>query len=487
MSKRLVLSTCIVIVLGIIAAPAALAETIVMAVQSCRTDILQPDTNRHDSSKLTMRSDDSAAKSWLKFDINELGFGSVGAATLTVTLHQEKDGDRHFDVSYVNDDCRDNIDWDERSLTWNNAPGNDIDSLGGLDPDKTTFLTTVNFTDGVPGDSFTFDVLDAFKNDTDGVVQFVFHNSNGYMNLSTHDHAEEAWRPYLTLTEGAVPADGATDVPRDAVLSWLADGNDVTYDVYLATDFNDVNEATVDNPLDVLVSMGQEETTYTPDELLEYNQTYYWRIDENNNADPNSPVKGDILSFTVANFLVVDDFEAYNDIPEDLEGSNLVYYTWIDGYFNPLSNGSTMGYFEAFQPTMEAGIVHGGSQSAPVFYDNSTASISEVTANPGDLAIGRNWTVDSPETLTLWFYGDPNNAVTEQMYVKLNNAKVVYDGDAGDIAIPSWTQWDIELSSFGIDLGSVTGITIGFERTGLTGGMGMVLIDDIRLYRPEAE
>jgi hypothetical protein len=31
--------------------------------------------------------------------------------------------------------------------------------------------------------------------------------------------------------------------------------------------------------------------------------------------------------------------------------------------------------------------------------------------------------------LSLWFYGDPNNGV-EQMYVKLNGSKVVYDGDA---------------------------------------------------------
>jgi hypothetical protein len=266
------------------------------------------------------------------------------------------------------------------------------------------------------------------------------------------------------------------------VLSWLADGNDITYDVYLGTDFNDVNEATVDNPLDVLVSIGQEEATYTTDELLEYNQTYYWRIDENNDANPNSPVKGDILSFTVANFIVVDDFESYNEIPEDLEGSNLVYYTWIDGYDNPSANGSTMGYFEPFQPTMETSIVHSGSQSVPIFYDNSTVNLSEVTADTADLVVGRNWTTDSPETLTLWFYGDPNNAVTEQMYVKLNNAKVVYDGDAGDIAIPSWTQWDIELSSFGISLNNVTSITIGFERTGAIGGSGIVFLDDIRLY-----
>jgi len=483
MSKKLVLWTCIGIVLGTIAASTVYAQTIVVAYDGCRTSILSSDQNVHDSSKLTIRSDSDAAKSWVKFDINELGFGGIGMATLTVTLHQEKSGSRHFDVSYVNDDCRDNFDWDERSLTWNNAPGNKIDDYAALDPNKTTYLTTVNFTDGVPGDSFNIDVLDAFKSDTDGIVQFVFHNSNGYMNLSTHDHAEEAWRPYLTLTEGAVPADGATDV----VLSWFADGNDVTYDVYLGTDFNDVNQATIDNPLDVLVSMGREETAYTPDELLEFNQTYYWRVDEVNGVDPNNPLKGDVMSFAVANFLVVDDFESYNDIETGQDGSNLVYATWVDGYVAPPAvptNGSTMGYFEPFQPTMETGIVHGGRQSAPLFYNNSSTNISEVTASTSRLAIGSNWTVDSPDVLTLWFYGDPNNAVTEQMYVKLNNAKKVYDGDVGDIATSSWTRWDIELASFGINLGNVTSITIGFEKTGVSGGSGMIFIDDIRLHRP---
>jgi hypothetical protein len=435
-----------------------------------------------------MRSDASAAKSWVKFDINELGFGSVGAATLTVTLHEEKSGSRHFDVSYVNDDCRDNIDWDERSLTWNNAPGNKIDDLGGLDPSKTTFLTTVNFTDGNPGDSFTIDVLDAFKSDTDGIVQFVFHNSNGNMNLSTHDHAEEAWRPFLTLTEGANPADGATNVPRDAVLSWLADGNDITYDVYLGTDFNDVNEATVDNPLDVLVSMGQEETTYTPDELLEFNQTYYWRVDEVNDADPNSPWKGDILSFTTGSYIIVDDFESYNDINPDEEGSNRIYLTWTDGYDNPTVNGSTIGYPSPSVPDgehfVETETVHGGSQSAPLLYDNSIASYSEVSVNTSDLTIGNDWTKGGVQTLTLWFYGDPNNAATEQLYVKLNGVKIIYDGDAGNLAIAEWSQWDIELSAFGINLADVTELAIGLERVGASRGSGMLFIDSIRLYEP---
>ena len=98
-----------------------------------------------------------------------------------------------------------------------------------------------------------------------------------------------------------------------------------------------------------------------------------------------------------------------------------------------------------------------------------------------ELPIGRDWTVGSPAILTLWFYGDPSNDDTARMYVKLNGIKKVYDGDAGNIAATSWTQWDIELSSFGINLNNVATLTIGFERTGAAGGTGTVFIDDIQL------
>jgi hypothetical protein len=223
------------------------------------------------------------------------------------------------------------------------------------------------------------------------------------------------------------------------------------------------------------------EASYDPS--IDLAETYYWRIDEVNDAETPTTWQGDIWSFSTQEFLVVDDFESYNDIAAGEEGSNPVYLTWTDGFDNPSANGSTIGYVEAFQPSMELEIVHDGSQSVPLSYDNSAASLSEVTVDPGNLSIGRDWTVGSPQTLVLWFHGSPGNAVTEQMYVKLNGAKVVYPGDAGDVARPRWKQWNVDLAAFGIDLNNVTELKIGFERTGTTGGAGTVFIDDILLYR----
>ena len=54
-----------------------------------------------------------------------------------------------------------------------------------------------------------------------------------------------------------------------------------THDVYFGTVFDDVNDASRDNdPNSVLVSQNQNKTTYEPPGLLEFGQTYYWRVDE---------------------------------------------------------------------------------------------------------------------------------------------------------------------------------------------------------------
>ena len=49
---------------------------------------------------------------------------------------------------------------------------------------------------------------------------------------------------------------------------------------------------------------------------------------------------------------------------------------------------------------------------------------------------------------------------------------------AGDMAAEAWTSWSIDLSSLGGDSQRVTQLSLGVQ-----GGSGMVLIDDILLYR----
>jgi len=70
------------------------------------------------------------------------------------------------------------------------------------------------------------------------------------------------------------------------------------------------------------------------------------------------------------------------------------------------------------------------------------------------------------------------------MYVKINNAKILYNGDISD---SRWKQWNVDLAASGVNLSNVSSLAIGFEKTGAAGGSGMVFIDEIRLYRSAPE
>jgi hypothetical protein len=95
------------------------------------------------------------------------------------------------------------------------------------------------------------------------------------------------------------PADKATDIVRDVTLSWTPSEGAKTHNVYLGASAADVNNASVANPLNVLVSKGQDANSYDPPAVFELGKTYYWRVDEVNGAPSSTVFKGDVWSFTV--------------------------------------------------------------------------------------------------------------------------------------------------------------------------------------------
>ena len=273
------------------------------------------------------------------------------------------------------------------------------------------------------------------------------------------------------------PVSGTTGMDEDNVtLSWRAGREAASHEVHLSTD----EQYVIDSNAPVATV---SETSYDTGEL-ELGTTYYWKVNEVNDAETPTTWQGDVSNFSTQEYLVVETFENYNDISPDR-----MFETWIDGFGSTgrrgNGSGSIVGYIRP--PHAEQSIVHGAKQSMALFYDNCCAAgYSEATANVGDLAIDDvpvdlNWTKHGIKTLSLWFYGVPSNAA-EQMYVKVNGSKVLYDGDATNLAIASWQPWNIELADFDVDLSNVTELGIGFERSGETGGSGMVYFDDIRLY-----
>ena len=284
-------------------------------------------------------------------------------------------------------------------------------------------------------------------------------------------------------TEGAVgspdPSNGAADVEQTPVLTWTPGVYGASHEVYFGTDEDAVKNADTGSP-EYKGSGNLGSQSYDPGKL-ELNATYYWRIDEANNVNPDSPWTGSLWSFTTVDSILVEDFEDYNDYPPDE-----IFSTWIDGY-GTTTNGSTAGYAEpdwdAGENYVETTIVHGGGQSMPLFFDNNF-KYSEATMT----LTQRDWTAEGVEVLSLWFYGDASNAA-ERMYVALNGNAVVYHDNPNGAQIATWTQWTIDLQEFaaqGVNLANVNTISIGFgDKNNLqAGGSGMVFFDDIRLYRP---
>ena len=97
-------------------------------------------------------------------------------------------------------------------------------------------------------------------------------------------------------------------------LAWTAGEKADKYDVYFGTDASAVTNATAASTGIYRGRQNLGAASYVPTEVpLQWNKTYYWRIDEVNNLDPEGLWKGTVWSFTTANFIVVDDFEDYTD------------------------------------------------------------------------------------------------------------------------------------------------------------------------------
>jgi len=260
------------------------------------------------------------------------------------------------------------------------------------------------------------------------------------------------------------PATAATGAAVDVSLNWRPGREAASHKVYFGTDKQAVTDGTA-------TAKTVTDHNFSPSSLL-LGTTYYWRVDEVNDAASPKSWAGDVWSFTTAAYAVVEDFESYTD-----KAGEEIFSAWIDGFAdNYKSSGSTVGLDTAKNGTFgETTIFHGGKQSMPLAYDNTKApNYSEAVRT---LDTPQNWTASGIKSLSLWFQGAAGNG--GQLYLKINNTKVAYSGGAGDIAKLTWVTWNIDLSTVGGNLSSVTKLTIGIEGAG---AKGIVYIDDIRLY-----
>ncbi len=239
------------------------------------------------------------------------------------------------------------------------------------------------------------------------------------------------------------PANGALHADTWVTLSWRPGDFAVSHDVYLGESFNDVNDATRasgtfrGNQTDTYYVAGFPGYAY-PDGLVP-GTTYYWRIDEVNTAEPNSPWKGDIWSFSIP------PRTAYNPNPAD--GAEFVAtnarLSWTAGFGAKLH---TVYFGDNYDSVDNA--VGGATQSV-------------TTYNPGPLQQEKvyYWRVDEfnpPNTYkgAVWGFTTPGAAGNPQ---PANRAKGVQM-----TAQLSWTPATTAVSHdlyFGTDKGAVKNAT----------------------------
>jgi len=203
-----------------------------------------------------------------------------------------------------------------------------------------------------------------------------------------------------------IPSSGATGTKMAPVLKWGAGDFAASHELYFGTDADSVVNADKTSPeYKGTKALGDE--IYDPGKLNWYT-TYYWRVDEVNNLNPDSPWIGNLWSFTTGDFIVVDDFEDYD------AGDNQIWFAWNDGlgagtpgtpgYIPGNGTGAAVGDDTTASYTEES-IVHSGAQSMPYLFDNNKQGYAFYSEAVKTLAAPRNWTEEGVGELSLWFRG----------------------------------------------------------------------------------
>ncbi|MFC1633909.1 LamG domain-containing protein [Planctomycetota bacterium] len=234
------------------------------------------------------------------------------------------------------------------------------------------------------------------------------------------------------------PSDGSFIDDTWVSISWRSGDFAVSHDVYLSDNFDDVSNGTGDavrgNQTSTELLVGFPGFAY-PEGLVP-GTTYYWRIDEVNDADPNSPWRGDVWSFSVP------PKNAYNPDPADgaeFVGPDNVTLSWTPGFRAKLH---TVYFGDDFDTVNTA---TAGTLVGPASYNAGMLEAEKVYY----------WRVDEfdpPSTYKgdVWSFTTPG---------AVGNPQPVFDAANVQMnAILSWTEADSAASHelyFGTDPGAV--------------------------------
>jgi len=267
--------------------------------------------------------------------------------------------------------------------------------------------------------------------------------------------AEVAFFEGVYIASGPDPFNGETAVGMSKTLSWDAGMGDVaSHNVYLGTSPTSL----------ALVSEEQAETSYTPVGGLEFDTTYYWRVDEVG----ASVVQGDVWSFRTIQVLNIDDFEAYDESGNDL------WRTWSSGQ-DTWDNGSAV--------SLSYDTRHGGAQAMQFDYDNESEWLNYFSETTRPVA----GVVDDIKAMDFYMRGIVGNAV-ETVYVELSDGTTTATVNL-DVADANTASWDwqlvrVDLTTLGLTIANIESLTIGIgnKANPVASTAGTIYVDDIQMH-----
>lgn len=174
-----------------------------------------------------------------------------------------------------------------------------------------------------------FVVTDTWDDNDHGTLQAIDLYGNNASSIYYDDIVIAA----PTRAYNPNPADGAILRQTWTSMGWSAGSFAGSHDVYFGENFDDVNNGTVDtfrgnqSLLDTFYITGFLGYPY-PDGLVP-GITYYWRIDEVNDLSADSPLKGDVWSFTIAPKTAFEPVPRNGSKFIDTENLNL---SWTAGF-----------------------------------------------------------------------------------------------------------------------------------------------------------
>ena len=337
--------------------------------------------------------------------------------------------------------------------------------------------------------------------ESNSIARTVFHPAGELELAQTFywrvDEVNDACSPYLwkgniwnfVVDAGQAkypnPVDGTPDVSWTAdgpTLSWTKGLKAVSNDVYFGDSYDAVNDA---GKLDSEFVGSQTadsivRANYHPAGALVMNKTYYWRIDSINDLDDRSPWTGKVWSFTLKDYILLDDFESYGNDTE-------LRAVWKD-YSNQAAPKTFCFAFRSSDPAKGAQAMKLNCLNIyPPYYGEVRQTFSS----------DQDWSPTSAsgvKALSLMCHGTATNE-TDYLYVWLKDSAglraVQRLSDPDIIKTEAWQEINLALSDFtspdAVDLSEIRTIAIGVgPEPPVSSGSGVVpvYIDDVKLYIP---